>query len=158
MCRSLCLLALATACSGKGDTTAEGEVAGQSLAVASAWWGGPFVVIADQDYDCLDMSWVNRYHEEEEAAVDEDMMALQVTWNGDTIEPSLYDIAGEAALTVRLLTVSDGFFSIDKGRSGTVVIDQADDEGQLVGTYEIAFTSGTLSGALDMDWCANLKG
>lgn len=158
MRRSLCLLALATACSGKGNTTAEGEVAGQTLDVASAWWGGPFIAISDQDFDCLDMYWVNRYYEEEEAPVDEDMMTLQVTFNADSIAPSLYDIAGEAALTVRLLTISDGFFSIDKGRSGVVVIDQAEDKGQLLGTYEIAFTSGTLSGELDMDWCTNLKG
>lgn len=158
MRRLLCLLPLAAACSGKGETTAEGDVAGQALTVGSAWWGGPFIVVADQEFDCLDMSWVNRYYEEEEVPVDEDMVALQVTFNEDTIAPSVYDIAGEAALTVRFLTVSDGSFSYEKGRSGTVVVDQVEDEGVLMGSYDITFDAGTLSGDFGMDWCANLKG
>ena len=159
MRRSLCVLALMTACSGgKGETTADGDVAGQALSVGAAWWGGPFIVIVDQDFDCLDMAWVNRYYEEEEAPTDEDMVALQVTFNEDTIAPGIYDIAGEAALTVRFLTLTDGIFGIEKGRSGTLVIDEATDEGDLVGTYDIAFDAGSLTGDLGVEWCANLKG
>lgn len=152
----LLMIAL-VACGGEGATV-EGSVGGSSLQLAASWWGGPFISLVDQPYECLDMAWVNRYYEEEEPPLDEDMVALQFTFNGDDVVDGLYDVAGEAALTSRFLVIQDGVFTIAKARSGQLIIDEITSKDELIGTFDVAFDAGQLTGTLSTDWCTNLKG
>lgn len=152
------LLASLIACSGKGETTASGSVGGRELNVDAAFWGGPFVVLSDLPSDCLEMGWVSRYYQEEEPPMEDDMVALQFTLNGDELVEGIYDVAGEAALTVRFLAIEDGAFTIEKGRSGQLVVDEITGGDVLRGTYDITFDTGQVSGDLEIEWCTNLKG
>lgn len=156
---SVWLLALGVGCGGgAGDTTVTGSVGGQELQLAAAYWGGPFVVLTDQDYDCLEMGWVGRYYEEEEPPVEDDMLALQFMFNASDVVEGIYDVAGEAALTVRFLSVQEGIFTIEKGRSGQLIVDEITNGDVVNGTFDIAFDAGSLSGDLSLDYCTNLKG
>ncbi len=155
----LCPMALLAACGGGvGDTTATGSVNGVELQVAVAYWGGPFVLLTDRDYDCLEMGWVNRYYEEEEPPVEQDTVALQFTFNASDVVEGIYDVAGEAALTVRFLNVVDGAFTIEKGRSGQLLIDEMTNGDVVNGSYNITFDSGSIAGDLSLPFCTNLKG
>jgi len=152
------LMALLLGCGGAGDTTAEGTVGGEPLEVGAAFWGGPFVVLAASDFDCLDMAWVNRYYEEEDPPLDEDLTAVQFTFNESDVVEGNYNIAGEAALTVRFLTIRDGTFTIEKGRSGALVIDEISKGDVVSGSYDVTFDTGSLAGELSLPFCTNLKG
>ena len=153
------LMALLLGCGGGvGETTATGTVNGEPLDVGAAFWGGPFVVLAETEFDCLDMAWVNRYYEEEDPPLDEDLTAVQFTFNDSDVVEGTYNIAGEAALTARFLTVRDGIFTIDKGRSGELIIDEITKRDVANGSFDISFDSGTLKGDLSLPFCTNLKG
>lgn len=153
------LMALLAGCGGgAGETTATGSVGGQELAVNTAFWGGPFVVLTDQSYDCLEMGWVNRYYQEEEPPVEDDLLALQFTFNESDVVEGIYDVAGEAALTARFLSVTDGVFTIEKGRSGQLIVDEITNGDVVNGSYDIMFDSGSLAGTLSLEFCTNLKG
>lgn len=154
--RMLALFALLWGCGGN-KTTLDGTVGDTTLNLASEWWGGPFLVLSDRSDACTDMAWVSRYYNESEPPTTDDTVALQFTFNGDDVVSGLFDVAGEAAVTVRFLTVSSGTFTIDEARSGQLDITDLQDSGTLTGTYSIDFDGGTVSGDLDVDWCTNLK-
>lgn len=150
------LMALLLGCGGVGDTTAEGTVGGEPMDVGAAFWGGPFIVLAASDYDCLDMAWVNRYYEEEDPPLDEDLTAVQFTFTDSDVVEGTYSIAGEAALTVRFLTIRDGIFNIEKGRSGELQIDEMTKQDVANGSYDVTFDSGSLKGSLSLPFCTNM--
>ncbi len=152
-------MALLAACGEDlGEATATGSVGGQELQVAAAYWGGPFVVITDQDWPCLEMGWVNRYYEEEEPPVEDDMVSLQFTFDQSDVVNGYYDVAGGQQVSVRFLVVQDGVFTIEKGRSGQLQIDEITGKDEVIGSYAISFDSGSIEGEFTVPYCTNLKG
>ena len=146
-----------TACSGGGKTTADGQVAGHSLDLLGAYWGGPFIVLMDRDWSCLDMAWVDRYYEEGVDPVGSDLTAMQFSFTGDTVAEGIYDVSGEAVVAARFLVVDDGGFATYRARSGQIIVDEITPQDVVIGTYEIGFDEGDLSGELEVEWCVNIK-
>lgn len=159
MSRALGLVLLAMGCDGgKGSTTAEGTVGGQALTVAGAWWGGPFIVVMDQDLDCLEMAWVNRYYDDDDPPVDFDINAVQFNYEADEVVDGIYDVSGEAAVTASFVSMVEGVFATEKARSGQLIVDEITNNEVILGTFDLTFDSGTLKGELGVDWCSNVKG
>ncbi|MDP6935539.1 MAG: hypothetical protein QGG40_21650, partial [Myxococcota bacterium] len=97
-------------CGPKIENTANGTVDGTSLNVQSAWWGGPFMILLNQEFDCIDMSWVDRYYGDGEAPLEDDLVALQFTFSEEEVDDGYYDVTGEAAVTARFLVNQSGGF------------------------------------------------
>lgn len=139
-----------------GSSTLEGRVNGEKLDLTSAWWGGQLLVLSDQAYACVDMEWASTYYDEEDPPVPGDLTALQFHFSGDEFVPGDYDIAGESVLLVRYLTLRDGSFVIDRARRGFLNIDDVTSGENFIGTYEVEFDTGAVSGNLDVSWCDTL--
>ncbi|MDP6935131.1 MAG: hypothetical protein QGG40_19580, partial [Myxococcota bacterium] len=83
------------------------------------------MVLLNQDFDCIDLSWVDRYYETGEAPLDEDLVALQFTFS-EEVDGGHYDLTGEAVLTARLLVIQSGGFDTTRATTGQVDVDEID--------------------------------
>jgi hypothetical protein len=155
--RALVLPAVLGAGCNPVDTVVEGEVAGRGLSVQSAWWGGPFVVLLDQPTECTDMHWVDRYYFEGEAQVEDDLVDLQLTWVDDEVSAGLYDVSGQAAVSAYFLVHDGGAFTPYKASSGQVTVDEVEAQGDAVGSFDLQFDAGTITGSFQVEWCTNLQ-
>lgn len=153
----LWIVLLSVGCEGKGTSTIDGTINGEAVTALSAWWGGPFVVVTDQELDCLDMAWVNKYYDEDEPPITYNLTAVQFSYETEVVE-GVYDVSGEAAVSARLLTMSDGIFDSAKARSGQLIIDEINSKEQVIGTYNLSFDAGDITGTLEVPWCTNVKG
>lgn len=158
MTRVLGLALLLAGCQGKGSTTAEGSVNGQDFVLGGAWWGGPFIVLMDQDLECLDMAWVNRYYDEDDPPIDFDINAVQFAYESDEVVDGIYDVSGQAAVTATWVSMVEGVFTTDKARSGQLIVDEITGGDEVIGTFDLTFDGGTLKGELGVAWCTNVKG
>ncbi len=145
---------------GCSDYYAEvtGEVNGQGIQdVNTILWGGPFIVLADTDIACMDLAWITRHYTQGESVTDYDFNLLQFAFSDPDVVTGIYNIAGEASVTVKFLSQQDGAFAEYRGRGGNLEIDTVVDEGETVGLFDISFDDGQLSGDFFAEWCRNLK-
>lgn len=157
MDRSVLVALAAVGCSG-GKTTASGTVAGYSLDVASAYWGGPFIVAVSREMECLDMAWVDDHYSQDEEPVGADVTGVEFTFLGGSVVEGIYDVAGEAVVTGTFLVEDGGTFTTYKARSGQLVVDEITGGDRVIGSYSLGFDEGSIEGDLDVPACVNLKG
>jgi hypothetical protein len=144
------------------ETTVEvsGKVDGEGLKAASAYWGGPYLVITDAQLECVDMPWVREAYDDAESndvSTDERFKALQFTYESSEIEESKLSIRSrDAPALAWFLQISDGEADATQATSGT--IDLTMDGDWVEGTFELTFgDSGSLDGEFVVEKCTNLK-
>lgn len=151
-------LALLTVGCGGSYALVEGEVAGKGLAdINTVMFGGPFIIIADKQMDCLDVSWITRHYSQGEAVTDYDFEVLQFAFSDPAVYEGVFNLAGEASVTAKFLSQSNGAFTEYRGREGNLEVDRLDDNKLAVGIFNVGFDEGQLSGDYEAEWCRNLK-
>jgi len=147
---------------GPGPTTVEGSVDGQSFSdIGTVFWGGRYLVILDQELDCIDLSFVNHTYSEGADFGDTSFVGLQFTFSrGTEVFPGNFSVEGAAEVNAKFLNYKDGIFDASdevRGRSGTFVVDKVGDKEWAEGSFDISFgDSGDLTGSFAADWCVNL--
>jgi hypothetical protein len=146
-------------CKSGADVT--GSVNGQSFEAGAAWWGDSFILITEQDYDCIDMSWVKPSYSDEKPPGDEPKRFLQFMFNdcGDVNE-GVFTIADtvESPVSGSFWNYTGDALDQFHGRVGSLRIDEITGSDKVSGEFEISFDDGDLSGTLDkVKWCTNIK-
>lgn len=159
--QKLSLFALmVSGCSGTPYAEITGEVAGHELGALTTFWGGPFMLIADQPLDCMDMSWVKRgtnFRDGDEAPLDEDVVALLFTYESDEVAVQNTSLEGDAPIDARLLVTRDGALAVYKATSGELDVAEFNKQDDVLGSFNIGFEDGNLAGDFQLEWCNNLK-
>ncbi len=152
------LLLLLAGCAAPGAEIT-GKAGGVSLGETDAvFFGGPFVVITSSDLTCEDLAFIRQNYEDGVAPYEADIGVLQLTWVAGEVTPGLKQIAPDASVTAKVLSISDDVFVESDASAGSVTIDvvKADErvEGTLAG---VTFEDGTLAGSFVAEWCLNLR-
>lgn len=136
-----------------------GKAGGVSLGEAEAvYFGGPFVVVAKTGITCEDLAFVRQNYEDGVAPYEEDIGMLQLTWIAGEVSPGLKQVAPDASVTAKMLSISDAVFVESDASGGSVTIDTLEDDSVAEGTITgITFEDGTLSGTFVAEWCLNLR-
>ncbi len=151
------LVLLSTGCGGP-YALIEGNVAGKDLSqVNTVMFGGPFIVFADADLDCLDMSFVSRHYTQGEAVTDFDFRLLQFAFTDPDVFEGVFNLAGEASVTAKFVSQTDGAFGEHRGREGILEVDALEADKLALGIFDVSFDEGSLSGEYEAEWCRNLK-
>jgi hypothetical protein len=155
----LCLPALfLAACGIDPYADLSGTVEGHSFTPVTAYWGGPFLVVTNESLECMDMSWVSRsYVSGNEAPINRDMEAIQFTFNDSDAVPGTYSVEGDAPVHGHFISISDGALDTWRAKTGALIIDEINKQDVLIGTFDVAFDDGALSGEFAIEWCNNLK-
>jgi hypothetical protein len=153
----LCGPVLLVACGDKLPTEANGDVAGQSLDIQTAYWGGPFVLLTNAELECKDLAWVERVYTIGEAPTETDLVALQITFNDSDVTLGVYDVTGQAPVGGRFLSIVGGGFTEYPARIGNVEIIDLESGGDASGTFDLTFDDGSLTGSFEAENCSNLK-
>ena len=154
---------LAIGC-GPSPSTISGSVAGIPFeTVGTAMWGGRYLVLVDQEMDCIDMAWVHRNYSEGVDLGTTDFVALQFTFGRGqevTESPLPYSVQGVAEVSARLIDYTDGIFDAGdeyRGLDGLLFVETIKQKDWAGGTFDIEFSDGdTLVGEFSADWCVNL--
>jgi hypothetical protein len=146
-------------CKHGADVT--GSVAGQSFDAGAAWWGDSFIVLTEDDYDCIDMAWVQPSYSDEDPPGDDPKRFLQFMFNScSDVEKGVFTISDT---TVSPVSASFWDYTGDTlvqnhGRVGSLQIDDKTGSDKISGTFQVSFDDGELSGTLDkIKWCTNIK-
>jgi hypothetical protein len=145
----------------KTHATVSGKVDGQGLDAISAFWGGPYLVIADAEFDCIDMPWVLEEYDDDEAnevSTDTSFRALQFTYESSEVEEGKLSIrTREAPAYAWFLDVADGEAAANQATSGTLEL-EFDKKDRASGDFDLTFgDDGTLKGDFLIEKCTNLK-
>ena len=158
------LLLIPLLCFGCKNTTVSvtGKVDGEGLSAASAFWGGPYLVITDAELDCIDMPWVQEDYEDDEpneVSTEERMKALQFTYESEEIEEGKLSIrTKEAPALAWFLQIEESEANATQATSGTIDLTMDDDKQWVEGTFELTFgDAGNLDGEFVIEKCTNLK-
>jgi len=152
--------ALLFGCS-KTNVTVSGSVDGHKLEAVSAFWGGPHIVIADAEFDCVDMPWVEEeYEEDADNAVDTEVVfsALQFTYESSEVEEGKLSIRSrESPVYAWFLLVEDEVATAYQATSGTLEL-EIDKKERVDGEFKVTFgDDGSLTGEFVIENCNNLK-
>jgi hypothetical protein len=148
---------LALGCGGSWATV-EGEVAGRSFGdINTVMFGGPFLIIADVDLECIDVAWVTRHYNQGEAVTDYDFQLLQFAFSDPYVYEGVFNLAGEASVNSKFIMQADEAFAEYRGREGNLQIDRLETDSLAVGLFDVGFDEGQLSGEFEAEWCRNLK-
>ena len=153
-----------TVCFALGCAPPETEISGSVgsthfAEVGTAYFGGPFLFLADEVIDCMDVYWVTRnyttgqpVHEDYEL----DFVGLQFAFSGDDLLQGTFSVAGEAQVSSKLLVQEAGVLDEHRGRGGFLIIDDIEADSSS-GTLELTFDDGELTGSFYAEQCINLK-
>ena len=141
-----------------------GAVAGIPFeTVGTAMWGGRYLVLVDQEMDCIDMAWVHRNYSEGADLGNIDFVALQFTFGrGQEVSesPLPYSVQGVAEVSARALDYTDGVFDAGdeyRGLDGLLFVDDVKDKNLASGSFDIEFSDDErLTGEFNATWCVNL--
>ncbi len=144
---------------GVPDFSIDGNVDGHAFpSVGTAFYGGPYIVFAAQEVDCMDVAFVDRNYREGEAPTELDVTLLQITYlDGGDVSDGFYSVEGEAAISTKLLHTADGVFTQYRADAGTIEVDPFDYEDVLGGTFDFTFDEGSLKSTWFAEWCLNLE-
>ena len=146
-------------CKSGADVT--GTVAGESFEAGAAWWGDSFIVITEQDYDCIDMAWVKPSYTDEDPPGDDPKRFLQFMFNsGGEVQKGVFTIAEttESPVSASVWNYTGAALDQYHGRVGSLQIDEITDSDKVSGKFELSFDDGQLDGTLDkVKWCTNIK-
>lgn len=150
--------ALLGGCGPKIVADISGLVDGSSFVVASAYWGGPFLVFFDLQVECMDAWWVSRnYADGDEPPVDYPLLMVQFTFNESDVTAGNYNVAGQAPVDAVALRLADSTTQVWDARDGSLVIDSVGDQEPASGNFHIYFDNGEVEGNFEVDYCNNLK-
>jgi hypothetical protein len=153
-------LPLAIACGPDPYADISGSVGGEELKAQSFFWGEPYIVLSSEPFECMDMAWVKRGANFETGGApptDSDMTALLFTYEDTDVVAGSFSVEGDAPIDARLLVVSNGALTVYKARTGALDVDSVEAEEHAVGSFELGFDEGSLSGEFEVEWCNNLK-
>ena len=146
-------------CKSGADVT--GSVAGQAFEAGSAWWGDSFILITEQDYDCIEMSWVKPSYSIEKPPGDEAKRFLQFMFNsGGEVQEGVFTIAEttESPVSASFYDYTGAALDQFHGRVGSLQIEEITGSDKIIGEFELSFDDGQLDGTLDkVKWCTNIK-
>lgn len=156
---------LAAACGPGTYADIQGTVAGSGFTPEAYYWGGPYLVFTTSSAACEDMAWVKRgptYEtgmSEDEGAppLDTDMTVLLFTYSETDVSKGNVSLDLPSPVDARLLVVDGGAVTVHKGSTGALVIDEIEKEGNALGTLDVGFDDGSLSGDFEVEWCTNLR-
>jgi hypothetical protein len=126
-------------CKGGADVT--GSVAGESFEAGAAWWGDSFIVITEQDYDCIEMSWVKPSYSDEKPPGDEAKRFLQFMFNsGGEVQEGVFTIAETTESPVSASFWNYTGDALDKypGRVGSLQIEEITGSDKVSGDFEVS--------------------
>jgi hypothetical protein len=142
------------------ETTIDGAVAGFDVSiVGTMYWGGKYLFFADEELDCVDLDFVHHTYTggKDPRDGDGDFVALQFTFLDDPdAYTGFFSIGGDAPISGKLLVVEGGAFTEFRARSGSLTIDELEDNGVASGIFDVAFDDGTMTGTWETDFCVNL--
>ena len=147
-------------CSGSPYAEVSGQVGDFKLSPLTTYWGGPFMILVDEPLDCMDMAWVKRgtnFRDGDEAPLDDDIVALLFTYEADEVVAQNTSLEGDAPVDARLLVTRDGGLAVYKATSGELDVSEITKKDDVVGSFDIGFDDGNLSGDFQLEWCNNLK-
>jgi hypothetical protein len=151
------LFLLCAGCAGP-YAVVDGDVAGKGISDPNTiMFGGPFIIIADKQLDCLDVAFVTRHYTQGEAVTDFDFHMLQFAFSDPEAYAGVFNLAGEASVTAKYLVQSDGAFAEYRGREGILEVDDYQEDKLALGIFDVSFDEGQLSGEYEAEWCRNLK-
>ena len=146
-------------CKHGADVT--GSVAGESFDAGAAWWGDSFIVLTEDDYDCIDMSWVKPSYSDEKPPGDDPKRFLQFMFNsGGEVQKGVFTIAEttESPVSASFWNYTGAALDQYHGRVGSLQIDDITGSDKISGEFQVSFDDGELSGTLDkVEWCTNIK-
>ena len=138
-----------------------GNPDGAEFTAVSAYWGSQFILFVDQEIDCIDMWWVQKFNlQGEEPPISRDLRALQITYNNEeeSVFEGTYSVGGEAPIKTEFLGISGEEFNVAKATEGILELDEKIDEATLTGGLNFVFSSGSVVGTFtDITWCNNIK-
>jgi hypothetical protein len=146
-------------CKHGADVT--GDVAGEPFEAGAAWWGDSFILITEQDYDCIDMAWVKPSYSDDKPPGDEAKRFLQFMFNNcSDVEKGVFTISDTTESPVGASVWNWTGAALDQyhGRVGSLQIDDKTGSDKISGKFQVSFDDGELSGTLDkVQWCTNIK-
>jgi hypothetical protein len=146
-------------CKHGADVT--GDVAGEPFEAGAAWWGDSFILITEQDYDCIDMAWVKPSYSDDKPPGDDAKRFLQFMFNNcSDVEKGVFTISDTTESPVGASVWNWTGAALDQyhGRVGSLQIDDKTGSDKISGKFQVSFDDGELSGTLDkVQWCTNIK-
>ena len=151
-----------TACGGGSEASVAGTAGGVTFGDAtSVYFGGPYVVIATGELDCIDLAWVRKNYEEGTTPTASDVELLQFAFATTDVEVGRVTVGITASAASTVVKVVDGAATFTRAEGGVLDIGSVDatDDGIAEGSFEgLAFADGTLDGTFTATWCRNLRG
>ena len=160
----LSITLLTTGCS-KLFADVTGSVAGHKLGSGTAYWGGPVLLFTDSEMECDELAWVsysksgNGYDDGEDIGADENITALQFTYESTAVQDGKLSIVGtNPSPAFAYFFVNEGdAIEMYKATSGNIEI-ETDKKERVSGTFDLSFgEDGTLAGEFNIENCVNLK-
>jgi hypothetical protein len=154
---SLCALAVA-GCEAPPQSTISGTMGGSAFnSVGSAWFGGPFILLFENEMDCMDTYWAARsYMEDISPSENLDYRTLQFTFDSDAVSIGTFSVYGDAAVSTFGLSNNGPDFELYRGRDGDLTINTITSD-SVTGSFSVELDDGLLSGEIYADACINLK-
>ena len=137
-----------------------GSVGGYALSPMTTYWGGPFLIMANEPLDCMDMAWVKRgtnFRDGDESPLDEDIVALLFTYESDEVVVQNTSMEGDAPVDARVLVTRSGALAVYKADAGELDVSEITKNDDVIGSFDLGFDDDSLSGEFLLEWCNNLK-
>ena len=154
------LFMLFVACSSS-KIDVSGTIDGADFTAVQAYWGSQFIVFVDQEIDCIDMWWVQRFNiQGEEPPTTTNLRALQITYNNEEedVFEGTYSVGGEAPIKTEFLEIDGDAFNVARSSEGVLELDEKIEESVLTGGVNFLFTGGEILGTFEnISWCLNIK-
>ena len=154
---ALSLCTLGAGCGGGAFVSGTGSVGEHKFEPIVGYWGGPFMYISNDDVDCMDMGWMEKYPSNGEASPAPTQQGLQITFKESDVVAGTYNAEGASPISAFFLAMDSDLLSLAKAESGVLSVDTLDNEGSAVGSFDFKFADGDISGEFDIEWCRNLK-
>ncbi|MCB9779130.1 MAG: hypothetical protein H6742_11250 [Alphaproteobacteria bacterium] len=135
----------------------EGTWDGAAFEPTIGFWGGPFLVFSESDIECMDLFWVAKNYNDDEAPWDSDVRLVQIAFQeADVVEGGPYEVSGVSPVQGAMLTIDQGDLFLDDARAGTLTIDKIDGKDRVHGEMDLSFAGGSLAGSFRVEQCVNL--
>ncbi len=156
--RRLIVLSLLAGCSKGGWAEVSGSISEVDFnEVKTVFHGGSYILLFDEEVDCLDVSWAEGSYQDGEAPTDVAFNALQFRTDNDSFTVGTFSVEGNGEVSAQGLLNATDEFRTERGRQGTVTIDEvAENDSTIEGTFDVEFTEGSVSGEFHTEFCRNL--
>jgi hypothetical protein len=119
--------------------------------------GGPYILLFDREIDCMDTAFVAKSYIDGSAPTDVEFVALQFQTDAEAFVAGVGSVEGDAPIAAYGL-INEGGFELERGREGTLTITDVDEDyAWIEGSFEIAFTEGSVEGTFDSEYCRNMQ-